>query len=97
LPLIVQSWKSFTAKWALSHNAELGLGIPKPIGSTKNQFWMREYWDRYIRDEKHFHAVVNYIHNNPVKAGFCQEASAWPWSSAAGNAKPQLGKGRSPV
>jgi REP element-mobilizing transposase RayT len=82
LSLIVQSWKSFAAKWAISHNVELGLGIPKPVGSTKNQFWMREYWDRYIRDEKHFHAVVDYIHNNPVKAGFCQEASAWPWSSA---------------
>lgn len=82
LSLIVQSWKSFTAKWAISHNVELGLGLPKPVGSTKNQFWMREYWDRYIRDEKHFHAVVDYIHNNPVKAGLCQEASAWPWSSA---------------
>jgi type I restriction enzyme R subunit/putative DNA methylase len=94
LPKIVQSWKSFTAKWAISHNAELGLGIPKPVGSTKNQFWMRDYWDRYIRNEKHYYAVIEYIHNNPVKAGLCQEASDWQWSSARspGNPKPQLGK-----
>ncbi len=64
--------------------AELGLGVPVPraAGATKNQLWMREYWDRYIRDEKHFHATVNYIYNNPVKAGLCAEAHDWPWSSA---------------
>lgn len=82
LPKILQSWKSFTGSWAISHNAEMGLGVPRAIGMTKNQFWMREYWDRYIRDEKHFHSTINYIHNNPVKAGLCGEARDWPWSSA---------------
>jgi len=84
LPKILQSWKSFTGSWAISHNAELGLGVPVPTaaGATKNQFWMREYWDRYIRDEGHFHSTVSYIHNNPVKVGLCNEAHDWPWSSA---------------
>ena len=84
LPNILQSWKSFTGSWAISHNAELGLDVPIPraTGATKNQFWMREYWDRYIRDEKHFHTTVNYIHNNPVKAGLCAAVHDWPWSSA---------------
>jgi len=76
LARIVQSWKSFSGRWALSHNAELGLGVPG------REFWMREYWDRYIRDEAHFHSVENYIHNNPAKAGLCCEAWEWPWSSA---------------
>ncbi len=82
LPKILQSWKSFTGSWAISHNAKLGLGVPGATGTTKNQFWMREYWDRYIRDEDHFRSTVNYIHNNPVKAGLCEEAHDWPWSSA---------------
>ncbi|MDO9424123.1 MAG: transposase [Methylobacter sp.] len=82
LPNILQSWKSFTGSWAISHNAELGLGVPVATGATKNQFWMREYWDRYIRDEKHFHSTIDYIHNNPVKAGLCGEVHDWPWSSA---------------
>ncbi|MFZ2448967.1 MAG: transposase [Methylovulum miyakonense] len=94
LPKILQSWKSFTGSWAISHNAELGLGVPGKVnadletgipsaaGKAKNQFWMREYWDRYIRDEGHFHSAINYIHNNPVKAGLCKEACDWPWSSA---------------
>jgi putative transposase len=77
LAKIMQSWKSYTGRWALSHYAELGLGVPS------KQFWMREYWDRYIRDEEHFHSVVAYIHDNPVKAGMCKNAREWRWSSAS--------------
>jgi len=73
---IVQSWKSYTGRWALAKNAELGLGVPGKV------FWMREYWDRFIRDEKHYGAVVEYIHNNPVKAGLCESPGQWRWSSA---------------
>lgn len=76
LPRIVQSWKSFVGRWALSHNARLGLGIP--VGAL----WMRGYWDRYIRDERHFNAAIDYIHTNPVKAGLCGAAEQWRWSSA---------------
>ncbi|MCU0750253.1 MAG: transposase [Akkermansiaceae bacterium] len=72
----IQSWKSYTARWAMEKNDELHLGIR---GST---FWMREYWDRYIRDGDHFDNVHAYIEQNPVKAGLCKKASDWPWSSA---------------
>jgi putative transposase len=87
LPKIMQSWKSFTGRWALASNAELGLGVP---GKT---LWMREYWDRYIRDAKHFEDACDYIERNPVAAGLCRSPADWPWSSAAppGNAEPQLG------
>lgn len=77
LAKIVQGWKSFTSRWVLARNEELGLSIP-----DKKQFWMREYWDRYIRDEEHLLAVTAYIHNNPVKAGLCEQMSDWRWSSA---------------
>ena len=73
---IVQSWKSYTGRWALAHYAELELGVPG------KSFWMREYWDRFIRNKKHFEAIVEYIHENPVKAGLCKSANDWKWSSA---------------
>ena len=76
LAAIVRSWKSFTGRWSLAHGVELGLGIPG------KKFWMREYWDRYIRDEPHHRRVIDYIHQNPVKAGLCGKAEEWPWSSA---------------
>ncbi len=74
---IVQGWKSFTARWLLARNEPLGLGIPDP-----QHVWMREYWDRFIRDDDHLRATIDYIHRNPVKAGLCREPGEWPWSSA---------------
>lgn len=92
LSKIIQSWKSYTGRWAMEKNAELGLSVPG------DALWMREYWDRYIRDSDHFDNVRVYIERNPVAAGLCKQASDWPWSSASsgnastpGNAEPQLG------
>ena len=94
---IVQSWKSYTGRYGLKHNAELELGVPGGGGLKHNaelelgvpgrgggtgRFWMREYWDRYIRDERHLYSVIEYIQNNPVKAGLCKTACDWQWSSA---------------
>ena len=74
---IVRAWKTYTARWALAHNAELELGV------SGESFWMREYWDRYIRDENHLHQTIDYIHHNPVKAGLCAAPEQWRHSSAA--------------
>jgi len=46
------------------------------------QFWMEDYFDRYVRDAKHFANAIAYIENNPVKAGLCEKASDWKFSSA---------------
>jgi type I restriction enzyme R subunit/putative DNA methylase len=64
---IVQGWKSVTSRQVLARNEELQLGIPDP-----RHLWMREYWDRYIRDDNHLRRVTGYIYNNPVKAGLCR-------------------------
>ena len=70
LSSIVQAWKSYTAKKA---NRILG---------RKGRFWQPEYFDRLIRDDSHLAAVIEYVHNNPVKAGLVQTAEMWPFSSA---------------
>jgi REP element-mobilizing transposase RayT len=67
---IVHSWKSFTA-----HEANQILG-------RSGEFWFREYFDRFIRDDRHFLNAVNYIENNPVKAGLVRAQDEWRWSSA---------------
>jgi len=90
LARIVQGWKSVTARWALAQNEKLGLGIP-----DSKHLWMRDYWDRYIRNDGHFESVVLYIHQNPVYAGLCERAEDWPWSSA-GNGDVLIGRAFSP-
>jgi putative DNA methylase len=70
LDRIVHSWKSFTAKQInkLLHRA--------------GEIWQREYFDRYIRDDRHLQAAIEYIENNPVKAGLVASAKDWRFSSA---------------
>ena len=67
---ILHSWRSFT-----SHKANEILG-------RTGDFWMKDYFDRFIRDESHLNATIRYIENNPVKAGLAKEPEDWPWSSA---------------
>jgi REP element-mobilizing transposase RayT len=67
---IVSAWQSFTAKQA---NQMLGHNGP---------FWHKDYFDRFIRDEGHLARTIDYIENNPVKAGLASSPSEWPWGSA---------------
>ncbi len=75
---IVASWKKHTAMGIMAYGrcANQEIGVPgKPI-------WHREYWDRFIRTDLHFKQVVEYIHQNPVKAGLVPKPNLWIWSSA---------------
>jgi REP element-mobilizing transposase RayT len=46
------------------------------------RFWQKEYFDRYIRDEKHYLSAFRYIERNPVKARLCNAKEDWPFGSA---------------
>ena len=72
---IVATWKKFTARLINEHLTAHG---QKPL----HPFWHREYWDRFMRDERHFQQTVAYIHNNAVKAGLAASPEEWAWSSA---------------
>jgi REP element-mobilizing transposase RayT len=66
----VQGWKSTTAH-----------AINRLLG-RKGAFWYPDYYDRFIRDERHLAAAIEYVHQNPVKAGLVATAEAWRFSSA---------------
>ena len=85
---IVQSWKSWTGRRI---RTQLSAVSAWPIGLP---IWQRDYWDRFVRDEHHFAAAVAYIHQNPVKAGWCAAPGDWSWSSAARGSAP--GQSRAP-
>ena len=55
---------------------------PSLSGPSSGPVWHREYWDRFIRNEQHYLQTVEYIHQNPVKAGLAAQPEEWPWSSA---------------
>ena len=63
---IVQGWKS-----ASVHEVNRLLG-------RRGKLWEDDYWDKTIRDEKHFRAAIDYVVNNPVKARLRE----WPFVGA---------------
>ena len=56
LEKLLRSWKSFTSR---KINSLLG---------REQSLWQRDYFDRLVRNEKHFANCVRYIRRNPAKA-----------------------------
>ena len=70
LSAVIQGWKSITSRQI------------NQLLCREGTVWQRDYWDRYVRNEKHYERALAYIHENPVKAGLTSCAEDWPWSSA---------------
>ena len=80
LSIVMQKIKGITAK---EINAMLG---------RKSKFWANDYYDRAIRDEKHFLTVYEYIKNNPLK--ICGAEAPLP-NTGAGTLVPYRNKQKS--
>jgi len=70
---ILQSLKGYTARHA------------NKLLRRTGPFWQRESYDHWVRDQREYARIVNYIDSNPVNAGLCKLPEQWPWSSTAGN------------
>ena len=58
---LIRSWKTFSAR-----------SINQSLGRSGN-LWRRSYFDRLVRDEKHFANCVRYIRRNPEKARLAED------------------------
>lgn len=56
LDKLIQSWKNWTAR---NINA---------IAGRSGTLWQKDYFDRLIRDARHFGNCVRYVRKNPLKA-----------------------------
>jgi len=65
---ILQRHKGFTAGKA-----------NKVLGRT-GDFWDHETYDHLIRSDTELVKIVNYVLNNPVKAGFVNHSCEWKWN-----------------
>ncbi len=75
---VLHSWKSYTAKEA------------NRVLRTHGAFWQREYYDHLLRDEAEFERAVNYVAENPFKAGL--RNWGWVWVRGQG-ARATAGEG----
>ena len=53
------------------------------LRGTNGKVWQPDYFDRFIRDGKHFAKTIAYVNANPVKAGLCSAPEEWTFGSAS--------------
>ena len=58
------------------------------LGRTGEQFWQRESYDHWVRNEAEFRRIAQYIERNPVKAGLVHCVEDYRWSSANSEFSP---------
>lgn len=51
------------------------------IKKRERGIWQRRFWEHLIRDEIDFLNHIEYIHQNPVKHGYVDQATEWTYSS----------------
>jgi len=87
----IKKFKSFTAKELLKLLKEKNvktildqLAFYKKAHKihTQYQVWQEGFAPKLIQSEKMMIEKIEYIHNNPVKRGYIEEAHHWRYSSA---------------
>lgn len=79
-------WKEIKRLFTKNHLQEIGPGEKRNL-SRQNRgeaaIWQRRFWEHTLIDEIDLETHIDYIHYNPIKHGYVEKTSAWPWSSFA--------------
>lgn len=71
----IQSFKSITSR-------KIKRLVLQELVANDFKLWKPRFDDLIINSEKQLKIKIEYIHNNPVKAGLVKCAEDWPYSSA---------------
>ena len=76
----------FATRWRLL-KAHFTRAISKhgvlPAGRRTGErgVWQRRFWEHVIRDDRDRLAHIDYIHNNPIRHGYCSRVDEWEFST----------------
>ncbi len=72
----------YSTRWMLIKSEfSRGCRVSGKNARRERAVWQRRFWEHCIRDEHDFSRHVDYIHFNPVKHGYVQNAEDWAFSS----------------
>jgi putative transposase len=77
----MEDWKTFTSS-AISVIYEREFPKYSAAAGQGSTVWQSKYYDFNIHSDEKLREKLDYMHNNPVRAGLVREMCEWPWSSA---------------
>jgi REP element-mobilizing transposase RayT len=66
-------------RWLKGRTSRVANRILKRTGTP---FWQDEVFDHWVRSGEELQDLIEYVENNPVKAGLVKAKEQWCWSSA---------------
>lgn len=95
---LMRDFKGFTSKKLLKASSQFSESrvwmsrMFEEAGTKKSNIQFKQFWQQdnhavQLWSEEMFRQKVNYIHNNPVKAGFVTNPEDWKYSSARNYSK----------
>ncbi len=63
-------------RWIRYWKSEVSRNWPRP---EEQPIWQRDFWDTQLRPGDDYRAKWHYVRDNPVRAGLCANADAWPF------------------
>ncbi|RJX35597.1 MAG: hypothetical protein C4525_02795 [Desulfarculus sp.] len=77
----VKQWKRLTSFWIKKNLIEKQERYLQEM-SINDPVWQRRYYSFNIYSDDKIQEKLNYMHNNPVKAGLVERPEEWQFSSA---------------
>jgi hypothetical protein len=63
---------------------------------TGTPFWQDESFGHWVRSAEELQDLIEYVENNPVKAGLVEAKEQWQWSSAGWTFRPRYNRVKCP-
>lgn len=77
-------WKEIKELFSKKYLQEVGCAEAPNASRQKRHeavIWQRRFWEHTIEDENDLETHLDYIHYNPIKHGYVEQAVEWKWSS----------------
>jgi len=84
--VIMQEWKRWSSRFIRKYLEEINYPHLKELKINTNsgenvKIWERKYYDFNLYSTKKAIEKLNYMHQNPVRAGLVKKAEEYEWSS----------------
>ena len=81
ISLCMNKWKDLTSKQISAIYVKDYSAYWEKL-EDRDAVWQARYYDFNVYSEQKMHEKLEYMHNNPVRAGLVKEICEWQWSSA---------------